>query len=771
MEEAPKTAAPGSAKQLLQFLDAIGENMRRRRVLEWGSRIGFWSVVSALVTLLLWYFAQACPAWVPALVLGFGLGGAAVLAALSPRPPAAAVARFLDARLKGQERYMTAEQCAREGGTNDVEVAFLEQIAGECGGMSPGRLVPVEPPWETWGTVSLFVATLVFLLLWMAQALLAHWTAPAVAPPVEQLVQQMKKVEAELKKPECGKEANDVASKLSKLLDDLAKGKKPDPEAVRKALLELPQVQKALEQQGAKSPKLGRVAQFLSKSNFAEKMDKALQDNDMQQVADLSRELAQSIQDTGSKQQQPEQQQQQQAGAQDQAAPGGQEGKPQDPGKKKSAGQCDKPGGSGGKGAGAGGKSASGGQGSPGAGAGAGAGGKPGQSANVTLSQGSGSEGSMGSSGAGSGAGQNQPGAQGSNQGQGSGNSPGTSQGGKPDSSAGADSSGKGQDAAGKEGGQESGKDGAGKQAGAQAGKDGQGAGSGKPGGTEAGKDPSGGKPGGADAAKGAAGEKPGEGAGKDGAGSRAGAQPGKDGGGQKPDGSAGGAKPGGQQQQQANGANGQGQSFSPQGPMTPKEKDLLDKLKQVAEGGKGKSAEDVLRDMGKVLDGASSGRSGRTDAFAQNVRKLASEVRKGGQKGQPGGAGVGPGSGGKDDSKDAGGNAAGDDAPDTKSGEGGQGQGAGSQPPGVAPESPEGTVVKLAGGKQPETKPGEAGTSSSPTGGVPVPPKRALPRQIDDPARKRELEQHYKEETSRYLNRERVPAEYRELIQEYFSP
>ncbi|MBI4867928.1 MAG: hypothetical protein HY816_13370 [Candidatus Wallbacteria bacterium] len=552
VEEAPKTAAPGSAKQLLQFLDAIGENMRRRRVLEWGSRIGFWSVVSALVTLLLWYFAQACPAWVPALVLGFGLGGAAVLAALSPRPPAAAVARFLDARLKGQERYMTAEQCAREGGTNDVEVAFLEQIAGECGGMSPGRLVPVEPPWETWGTVSLFVATLVFLLLWMAQALLAHWTAPAVAPPVVQLVQQMKKVEAELKKPECGKQANDVASKLSKLLDDLAKGKKPDPEAVRKALLELPQVQKALEQQGAKSPKLGRVAQFLSKSNFAEKMDKALQDNDMQQVADLSRELAQSIQDTGSEQQQPEQQQQQQAGAQDQAAPGGQEGKPQDPGKKKSAGQCDKPGGSGGKGAGAGGKSASGGQGSPGAGAGAGAGGKPGQSANVTLSQGSGSEGSMGSSGAGSGAGQNQPGAQGSNQGQGSGNSPGTSQGGKPDSSAGADSSGqgttgqgggkegqaakqpgdgkegagqdssgKGQDAAGKEGGQESGKDGAGKQAGAQAGKDGQGAGSGKPGGTEAGKDPSGGKPGGADAAKGAAGEKPGEGAGKDGAGRR----------------------------------------------------------------------------------------------------------------------------------------------------------------------------------------------------------------------------------------------------------
>ncbi|MBI3890571.1 MAG: hypothetical protein HY303_03470, partial [Candidatus Wallbacteria bacterium] len=574
--ETPGTATTGG--QLLSFLEQIGENLRRKRLLEWGSRIGFWSTALALVTLAIWYFAESFPVWVPALVLGFGLGGLAMLTAFSKRPPASEVARYLDARLAAHERYLTAEQCAREGNNNEVEDALLEQISVECGGMSAARLAPMEPPWETWGAVSILVAVLVFLLLWLAQWLIGMLAAPTVDEPVKQLVQEMKKVEQELKKPEAGKEANDVAKKLAQLMDDLAKGKKPDPETVRKALLDLPQVQKAMEQAGQKSPKLGRVAQFLSKSNFADRMDKALQSKDMKEVTDLSRELAQSIQDTGDDS--PKAQQQQKSGQQQQSQQQSQQppqqasakGKPCESGPPGAKGQNGAGGQGGSVGPGASSGASSSAAGVPGAGAGKGkgsGGGGASPGANVTLGQGGGggspiesNSSSPSSDSDGGRGGQNQPGAQGSSQGQGSGNSAGQS-GGAQGQQAGKD----GKD--GKDPGQSGGAQGQ------QAGKD-----------SKEGKDP--GQSGGAQ----------GQQAGKDGQGAN-GQKAGE--GGKQPDGKQGG-EAGQSQPGKGMAGNGPGGSFASQAPMTPREKDLLDKLKQVAQGGKGKASGDVLKEMGKVL-------------------------------------------------------------------------------------------------------------------------------------------------------------------------
>lgn len=161
---------------------------------------------------------------------------------------------------------------------------------------------------------------------------------------------------------------------------------------------------------------------------------------------------------------------------------------------------------------------------------------------------------------------------------------------------------------------------------------------------------------------------------------------------------------------------------------MSGTETKLLDRLRQVAADGKGKDPAAVLKEMGQILGGG-SGRPKASAAFIRDVRQLARDV-----KGRQPGAGNGQ-------------------AP---------------PPSGPPPPAPEGTVVKLEGGKTPDGA--TVGADKSFAGGVPAPGGRALPRQVSDPALKRDLQQQYKDETTRYLSRERVPAEYRELIRDYFS-
>ena len=161
----------------------------------------------------------------------------------------------------------------------------------------------------------------------------------------------------------------------------------------------------------------------------------------------------------------------------------------------------------------------------------------------------------------------------------------------------------------------------------------------------------------------------------------------------------------------------------------------MLDKLKRVAADGKGKDPAAVLREMGKMLGGQSrGGPSNRSSAYLKNLRSLVGNVKQGGGTG-----------GGRAASK------------------------AGQPPqPAFTPPTPEGTVVRLDAGQLPAVK-DVAGTSPT-AGGVPGPGGRVLPGQVSDPNARKEVEQHYKDETARYLSHERVPAEYRDLIKDYFS-
>jgi hypothetical protein len=181
-------------------------------------------------------------------------------------------------------------------------------------------------------------------------------------------------------------------------------------------------------------------------------------------------------------------------------------------------------------------------------------------------------------------------------------------------------------------------------------------------------------------------------------------------------------------------------------GSITPAESKLLDKLKEIADAGKGKSPSDVLREMGKYASQTAVGAGKPSTAFAQRLRQLAGSVRN-----QTGGA---QGSAGADPNGPGGGNGSG------PSGD----QATASTPP----PTPEGRVMKLEGAAPPQD--GKAEGTDSTAGGVPGPGGRMLPGQARDTNVKRDLQQHYRDETARYLSHERVPAEYRDLIKDYFS-
>ncbi len=664
----------GARKLLENLFDLTARRLFRERMISTGSKIAFWTFSLSIGLGLASFFFETVPLWVAGSVLLAGVLSLTGLFLMNGVPNRTEVARFLDRELAGKDRYLTAETCLRRGRHNSVEEALILHVAGEAEQEEPtARLAPLEPPWEAWGTLAFLVAFLVFALLWAAQ--LVAFQTPGHSrneAEIKQLIAEVKQVQKQLEKPEAGKPANEMAQKLSKLLEDLSNGKRPDPETVNQAILKLPEIARAIQRSEQATPEMKRVAQFLSKSGLADKMKQALEEGPS---SSLGRQLANLVGDTGGKPPGKESQRNGEAKGRD---GGGQPG-----GAPQAGGQ---------------GREQAGGR--PSGSQGGGPGNSPG--ANVTLGSGAGSS-------------QSSPGSQGSD----------------PSGSSQSASSAPGQGATGaraQASGAESGK--SSKADGSSSGSSGQpgsrsGAGIADPGQT------GGGRPG--QAAQGGssmAGKAAQSGTGTPG--------PGASGAGGKTGSGRGGTGAG------SGGTRGRNTPSGP-APMTADEKALLDKLQKVASGGKGKSPAEVLRDMGKLAGEHSGGRRGTgTRSFRDKVKNLVASVKKGT-------AGASRGPSGNENSG--------------KSQRGLRGNAA-SNPIQTAPPV-EGQVVQLDRGQVREGK--QAGTGSI-AAGLPAPGAPLLPAQIDEPSRKAELEQHYKEETARYLSRERVPSEYRELIRDYFS-
>jgi hypothetical protein len=216
------------------------------------------------------------------------------------RPVLGGTVHELDRHLKSYDRFTTAYECAQQGPRNSVEEELVRTTERAAGRLQPGILVPRGLPRETKAAVGLAAFVLMGLVALVPRGdALKRMARDAVVD------RQVRKIEKMLEKAaKDGRKIDpELAKKLSGLMNDVKDAKSLDDvfKTAREALAE---IERAAAKSGdpaalAAARKLGRVAEYLTRSRTARELAEALEKGDLQRAARLGEQLAQEVKKTG----------------------------------------------------------------------------------------------------------------------------------------------------------------------------------------------------------------------------------------------------------------------------------------------------------------------------------------------------------------------------------------------------------------------------------------------------------------------------------------
>lgn len=279
---------------------AIHGKVLTRRLVLGVSRGLLLGLAPSAVLLAVHPFAPIPYAMVLVVLLPFlgGLGGLAWYR--FSRPALGGTVHELDRHLKSYDRFTTAFQCAKVGPRNSVEAELVRTTEAAAGRLQPGILVPRGLPRETKAAVGLAAFVLMGLV-----ALIPRGDALKRMARDVVVDRQVRKIEKMLEK--AAKDGRKIDPELAKKLDGLMKDvrdAKSLDEVFQTAREALAEIERAAAKSGdpaalAAARKLGRVAEYLTRSRTARELADALSKGDLQRAARLGEQLAQEVKKTG----------------------------------------------------------------------------------------------------------------------------------------------------------------------------------------------------------------------------------------------------------------------------------------------------------------------------------------------------------------------------------------------------------------------------------------------------------------------------------------